>query len=294
MKPDLLILAGLLSAACLAQTSAYQSTDSTSSVLLYKSAANVIFNVTDAKFTVGYLHSPGDTGPLFGVSLFGKPSTSVSNQIFNTTSQDSLGGTISAGTHGVFTSSNKKTFLTDDWWAAQFTYTRSATNLVTDTMIQPQKRTFDGTKGMLTYNAYKNPNSDVTYLFGFSAGISRNNNIADLTPVTINTTSLQSADGVTPSFQAVKTDSGYTGTYRTYIGAPIYSDFVLLPHPKPIEWLTLDLFTRSNAAHFDRYVEGGVGLFIADPTTPTKVLGGITLAWKNGAPTWGVVAGWSF
>jgi hypothetical protein len=293
MKPQVILMLGVMPMACLGQTSAYQSTDSNSSILLYKSAANVIFNVTDAKFTAGYLHSPAAEGMLYGVSLFGKPSTSVSNQIFNTTTQDSLGGAVSIGRHVLFTKA-PKSFLTDDWWAFQFTYTRSATNIVTDAMTQPQKRTFDGVKGILTYNGYKTTTKGVTFLGGFSAGVSKNNNLADLTAVTINTTALQSADGVTPAFQAVKSDSGYMGMYRTYIGAPIYSDLALLPHPKPIEWLSLDLFTRSNAAHFDRYVEGGVGLFIAEPGAPTKILGGITLAWNNGVPTWGIVAGWAF
>lgn len=292
MKAHFIVMLGMTPMACLAQTSAYQSSDSNSSILLYKSAANVIFNVTDAKFTAGYLHAPGGAGILYGVSLFGKPSTSVSNQIFNTTTQDSLGGTISIGRHVLF-SNTSKSFFTDDWWAFQFTYTRSATNIVTDAVTQPQKRTFDGVKGMITYNGYKTTTKGVTFLGGFSGGISRNNNIGDLTAVTINTTALQSS-GVTPAFQAVKSDSGYFGAYRTYIGAPIYTDVALLPHPKPIEWLSLDLFSRSNIARFDRYVEGGVGLFIAEPGAPTKILGGITLAWNNGVPVWGVVAGWAF
>ena len=293
MRKRLMFVLGLIPAASFAQISAYQSTDSASSILLYKSSANLIFNVTDAKFTAGYLHSPSDDGLLYGLSFFGKPSTSVSNQIFNTKTQDSIGGTVSVG-HHVVLSSRPKSPLTDDWWALQFTYTRSATELVTDANTPPQKRTFDGLKGMVTYNGYGQVVPQSTLLFGISVGVSKNNNVDDLKPVTINTPFLQSADGVTPSFQAVKSASGYSGIYRTYVRAPVYSDVVLLPHPQAIKWLTLDLFTRSNAAHFDRYVEGGVGLFIADPDKPTKVLGGITLAWKNGAPTWGIVAGWAF
>jgi hypothetical protein len=287
------LLIGLIAVvAALAQTSAYQSTDSNSSIILNNQAGNVIFNVADTKFTAGFLHEPLGPGVLWGVSLFGKPSANVSSQIFNTTTQQSVGGTVSAGRH-VLLSSNPKFHLTDDWWVFQVTYNRTATELVTDADTLPQKRTFDGLKGMLTYNAFTHVEK-VTLLFGASAGASKSNNVDQLTPVTVNTPVLQSAAGVTPPFEVDKSSSAYSGGYRTYIGAPIYSDFVVLPHNNRIKWLSLDLFTRSNAAHVNRYVEGGVGLFIAQHEKPTKVLGGITLAWKNGASTLGIVAGWAF
>jgi hypothetical protein len=284
------VIVGIIPAALFAQTSAYQSTDSNSSILLFNQSANAVFNVTDSKFTVGYLYEPLGPGPLFGLSVFGKPSSSVSDQIFNTKPQGSVGGTLSVGRHVWLAN---KLHFTDDWWAAQFTYTHSATEFVTDANTQPQKRTFDGAKGLLTYNFYR-PVKKTTLLAGLSLGVSKNNNVDDLKPVTIDTLVLQSATGISPSFEAAKSTSGYSGAYRTYTGVPIYSDVVIIPHPSAIKWLSLDLFTRSNAAHFNRFVEGGVGLFIAEPDKPTKVLGGITLAWKNGAPTLGVVAGWGF
>lgn len=284
-------LIGLVPAAIFAQTSAYQSTDSNSSIILYNQAGNIVFNVSNTQFSAGYLHEPLASGTLWGASVSGKPSANISSQIFDTTTQNNVGGTFSVGRH-VWLSKRLKS-LTDDWWALQFSYNRTATELVTDANTQPQTRSFDGLKGMITYNAYKAAGKS-TLLFGVSAGASKNNNVAELTAVTVNTPVLQSAPSVSPSFEAVNSTAGYTGQYRTYIGAPIYSDFIVIPHSQKINWLSIDLFTRSNAAHFARYIEGGLGLFVAQPGKPTKVLGGLTLAWKNGAPTLGVVAGWAF
>ena len=48
------LLIGIIPLAALAQTSAYQSTDSNSSIILDNAAGNVILNVADTKFTAGY------------------------------------------------------------------------------------------------------------------------------------------------------------------------------------------------------------------------------------------------
>jgi hypothetical protein len=113
-----------------------------------------------------------------------------------------------------------------------------------------------------------------------------------LDPVTINTPVLQSSAGVSPSFVAVEQGNGYFGDYNAFVGMPIYTDVVIIP--KRSSWITLDLFTRSIAANSNRYFEGGVGLFVAKPENPTAVLGGLTVGWKSGVPTWALVAGWSF
>jgi hypothetical protein len=64
--------------------------------------------------------------------------------------------------------------------------------------------------------------------------------------------------------------------------------------PKQASWIDFDLFTRWNAAHAGRYSEGGMGIFVARPKAPTKVLGGISIAWKNGVPTYAIVGGFAF
>ena len=40
------------------QTSAYQDTDSNTSIYLQNSKASLVYNVSDAKFTVGYMAEP--------------------------------------------------------------------------------------------------------------------------------------------------------------------------------------------------------------------------------------------
>ena len=278
------------------QTSAYQTSDSTSSILIYNpdqnnpSTANVVFNVASTEFTAGYLHLAPAEGWSWGFGVFGKPSTGLSNQIFQTSAGDKIGGSITFGYHSLAGQANG--WMVDDWLMLQLTYTHSAAEIITDASSPAQKRTFDGPKALLLYNFYAPARNAATILFGFAGGMAKSNNIDALTPVTINSPLLQSAVGVTPSFTVVKSVNGYSGLYRTYTSAPIYTDAVIIP--RKLEWTTLDFFTRSDVAAFNRYIEGGIGLFIAAPNMPTKVLGGITWSWKNGKPMLGIVAGWAF
>jgi hypothetical protein len=181
--------------------------------------------------------------------------------------------------------------LRDDWALIQFTYSRSTFKLANDPNSQPQQIHFDEYKALMVYNALVNV-PYVGLLLGGTVGVHRTNNVDDLKAVTINSFVLQSAAGVSPSFEAVKQDSGYVGDYKTFTDVPIYTDAVIIP--KRSSWIDLDFFTRSSTANSNRYFEGGVGLFVARPDNPTAVLGGLSLGWKSGVPTWAFVAGWSF
>jgi hypothetical protein len=286
----------------IAQTSAYQSSDSTTSIFLDDTTVSLVANVSDTKFTGSYLHiTGGPRTPIYGVSIFGKPSTSFSSQFFKTTSQEEIGGGITLGIHSPFAQTSDKPlgkhqgvgFLTDDLLLMQTSYSRSAAKLVTTPDLEPENRTFDKVGTLIAYNAYKYFDP-LTLIGGVAAGVSKGNNINSLTPVTIDSPLVQSATGLSPTFVAYQSASGYMGTYKTFISKPLYTDAVLLPHADKIKWITLDLFTRSELAGANRYIEGGVGLFVADPKHPSHVLGGISMSWRNGAPAIGVVGGWAF
>jgi hypothetical protein len=90
----------------------------------------------------------------------------------------------------------------------------------------------------------------------------------------------------------VQSTSAYLGNYAEAWNVPIYDDLVFIP--TKTEWLSFDAFERSNVLATDGYAEGGFGIFIAQPSKPTKVLGGISVGWKNGARAIGIVGGWSF
>jgi hypothetical protein len=283
----------------MAQTSAYQTADGTTSIFLHNANANLVFNVTDAKFDIGYLHEPANdkagSHVSYGLNLTGKPATSLSSQIFQTGAHPAaLGGAISLGSHGIFSKpvldqvdTDK---LRDDWALVQFSYSRSTFDTVADATSAPQKQRFDSYKFLMAYNSLVNAPGTM-FLVGMAAGIQRKNNVDNLKPATINTPLAQSGSGPA-AVEVVKQSSGYFGSYKEAIGAPIYTDVAFIP--KRLSWVTIDLFTRSDAAHSDRFFEPGAGLFIAPPDNPTKVLGGLSLGWKNGVPTWAFVAGWAF
>jgi len=278
-----------------AQTSAYQSADGNTSIFLDNAKASLIFNVSDMKFDLGYLHEGSGRSLLYGFDVTGKPSSNVATQVFQKgNSPAAVGGSASIGIHAPFSGpilqQNPKGLLRDDWALLHFTYTRSTFETATTSTAEPQKQRFDGYRLLPAYDALINA-PGVSLLLGAAAGLERTNNLNQLKAATIITPLVQSATGISP-FEVEQQTSGYLGNYGRSIGAPIYTDVILIP--KALPWVDFDVFTRSNGAHTERYVEGGIGVFLAQPDMPTKVLGGFSLAWKNGTPTLAFVAGWSF
>jgi hypothetical protein len=276
------------------QTSAYQSSDGNTSIFLNNAKASLIFNVSDAKFDLGYLHEGAGKSWLYGLEATGKPSSDFSTIFQKGKTPPAVGGSASFGRHQPFskdlTQQTAKDRLRDDWALLQLTYTRSTFDTATTSTSPVQPRRFDGYRALAVYNALVNA-PGASMLLGAAAGIQRMNNTDQLTSATILTPLVQSAPGV-PAFEAVRETDGYVGIYQKYLAAPVYSDVVWIP--KSLPWLDFDAFTRSNTAHFSRYIEGGLGIFLAKPDNPTQVLGGLSLAWKNGTPAIGFVAGWAF
>jgi len=299
-------VAATLTAGAWAQTSAYQTADGNTSVFLNNAKASLVFNVSDVKFDAGYLHEGAGT-PLkdgfnpksleYGFDVVGKPSSSLENQVFQKGSAPpSFGVLASIGYHSPFadlSTQTPKSHLRDDWALIALSYTRSTFTTVAAASSEPVKQYFDGFRILPAYNALLNLSGEngVGMILGAAAGVERTNNVDELMPVTISTPVLQSGAGL-PPFSVVTQTSGYLGAYEKLYAAPIYTDAVLIP--KRASWIDFDAFTRSNAAHADRYVEGGLGVFIARPEEPTKVLGGLSVGWKNGAPTYAVVCGFAF
>lgn len=299
-------VAASLTAGVWAQTSAYQTADGNTSVFLNNAKANLVFNVSDMKFDAGYLHEGAGT-PLksgfnpksleYGFDVFGKPASSLENQVFQKgNAPPSFGVLASVGYHSPFADLSTQTpqsHLRDDWALVALSYTRSTFTTVASGSAEPVKQFFDGFRILPAYNALLNldGNQGMGMVLGLAAGVQRTNNVDLLKPVTIDTPVFQSAAGLAP-FSVVNQTSGYLGAYKKFYAAPIYTDAVVIP--KQTSWFDFDFFTRFNAAHVDRFEEGGLGFFIARPEEPTKVLGGLSVGWKNGAPTYAVVCGFAF
>jgi hypothetical protein len=296
MKPVFFVPA-VLGLPCLlcAQTSAYQSADGDTSVFLANAKASLIFNVSNTQFDLGYLHEGSGKSWLYGFDATGKPSSDFSTIFQKGKLPPSAGGSAALGYHHPISKDldrqDKNTRLRDDWALLQLTYTRSSFETAVNSLTEPEKWTFDGYRVLAAYDALVNA-PGASLLLGAAAGVQRQNNLDALKPATISTPLAVSAPGIPPFEVTQQASSGYFGAYRQFMGAPVYTDAVWIP--KGLPWLDIDAFTRSDVAHTNRYFEGGVGIFLAKPENPTQVLGGISLGWKNGTPTIGLVAGWSF
>jgi hypothetical protein len=285
--------AAVLPAPLHAQTTAYQTADGTSSIFLANAKANLVFNVSNAQFNAGYLHEQAGPSWEYGFSFSGKPSSDLTAQIFQTgSSPAAIGGGFSFGRHQVFSPPlsrlNPSSPWRDDWAIVNVTYTGSTFYTIPSTSTAtPVKQQFNGITVLPTYNAFLNA-PHMNLLLGLAAGVATTNNLASLKSVTVSTPVAASGSGAT----VTQTQSAYLGPYATSIGVPLFSDFVFIP--KALPWVGFDAFTRSNLAPANRFGEGGLGLFLAQPGKPTQVLGGISLGWKNGARTIALVGGWAF
>jgi hypothetical protein len=314
-----LFVALCTSAIACSQTSAYQDTDGNTSIYLRDPKVNLTFNVSDTKFTIGYLatinevkrdnlvnKAAKETDPQkqqelqnqiralnksmkttrlgrseLGIHFSAKPTTDLTGQILQSSSSPaSVAGGIFYGIHKIDPKS------LDDWFVLKLNYTKSTFNTVASGSTTPISQHFDGFDVLPSYNRLFNL-PGATLLAGVSGGINRTNNTGDLKKVEIQTT--QASSG---TVSVVSQKDAYLGDYKDSIGVPIYSDFAFIP--KGLNWISFDAFERANVIPTNGYAEGGVGVFIAKPEKPTEVLGGISVGWKDGKSTIAVVAGWSF
>jgi len=280
------------------QTSAYQSSDGRTSIFLANAKGNFIFNASDTRFDFGYLHEENGKSWLYGLDLTGKASSDFANLFQKGKLPADAGGAVSLGRHHPFSKElgdqGPNDRIRDDWALVQFTYRRSSFLTVGNFASEPQQRNFDAYRVLAVENALVNARG-VALLLGIGAGIERSNNLGDLKQVTISTPVIQSAPGI-PPFVVTQQKSGYYGNYQQYLGAPVYSDTVLFPKTSNaiLSRLGLDLFTRSDTAPANRSIAGGVGIFLSKRGQPTQVLGGVSLAWRDGTPSIGIVAGFAF
>jgi hypothetical protein len=299
-----ILLGALVGIPCAAQTTAYQSADGLSSVSIQNANANLIYNVSDSKFDAGFLHEPPNHAVdcsvhprqhnlLYGADVTGKPSNDVITQFFQSgNSPASVGGGATLGTNQLLAKSVQCQKGADrarfDAFLTKVSFSGSTFKTIPDLMTTTATtRHFYGFSVLPTYNIFLNaPHANL--LLGIAAGINKTNNVANLTSLSLTTTVFSGSS----STAITKQQTVYEGSYATAIGFPLYSDFVVIPNKVP--WLSFDAFMRSNLASTNRFAEGGLGLFLAQPGKADKVLGGLSLGWKDGARTLAVVGGWTF
>jgi hypothetical protein len=274
MKRILFALLISISTPLFSQTSPYQTSDGSSSLFLNKVKFAFAANITTSSFGAAYLHENSGKSFEYGLEFDDKLPTN------NTTQGQTPGmltGIISIGYHSPFANLATETaqsHLRDDWTVARLAYLQSSFTTVTTSTSTPVKHTFVGWKAMPVYNSLLNFKY-FGLLQGEAVGIARTNNIGTLKQITIGSS------------------TNYLGVYREYTAAPIYTDSVFFP--KNFSWINFDAFTRSNATMMNRYIEGGGGIYFADPKNPTKITCGYSMGWNNGgSPIYTFIVGFSF
>jgi len=272
-----------------AQQSMFESGDGRTSLYLRQPTAAV--NLGDSKASFGYLHRVSTSPISLGVGAYATANTGIASLFSSDKPKAPEGGFDGVlGYHydpkpadcpnGQATCSfvvKNNTFLIDGG------YGRSSFYLY-PTGVPPsantQKANFDRFRALTGWNLFYNGR----IVLGLVAGAERRNNLSDLKSVSLETTIVAAPPGGSSSI--VKTQAGYYGTYKEYVGAPIYEDFlfyvpVKVKAPGSNNRLGLDLLSRSDAAAVNRGASGGIGLFLFDKDDPFKTIGGITATYDG-------------
>ncbi|MCA1618064.1 MAG: hypothetical protein LC795_01870 [Acidobacteria bacterium] len=214
--------------------------------------------------------------------------------------------------------------LDPDWLAFRFEYTRASYKLLNTGGAfadQIRKQNFDGFSATVAYNALitldsvkelrkqrealraaRRNNLDPpeltpreskgSVILGISLGVKRANNIDDLKSTDVEDQIFTSSSETTQRSAFAK-QTVLRGDYKEYIAVPLNTDVVWYPG-RFRSRIAFDFFTRSNLGSTDRKFVPGAGVFLTKEGKPTKVVGGISLAYDDGKARLGLVSGFHF
>ena len=287
------------------QQSAFQSGNGQTSIYLGSGGSAATFNSSDTKVSISYLNRHSEKWRLFGYEAYAKASSGVATLFSSKIKVPEGGADFVFGGHptgsGAPTSGKDRPprgadadSAKDQWALIDVGYSRSAF-YVSDVAQLPDKakRYFDRFRAVAVWNRKFSDH----FLFGIASGAERRNNLDDLTQITFQTTVLPPPSGATTS--VVKTQSGFLGSYREYIAAPLYTDMlVVLPAKVTLPGfgyhIALDGFTRSDLAATRRSADGGLGVFLTKKGAVTRVVGGLAASWNAGKVRVAFIASYNF
>lgn len=152
---------------------------------------------------------------------------------------------------------------------------------------QVVKKGFHNPSAALTYSALLTG----THFLGASLGIGRSNNSNDLTEVDVrDINTFTSADTVR---EVVRTREVLRGDFKQSTGVFLNTDYVWYPQ-RGFDRIGFDFYTRSTFTGIDKGFKPGLGVFLSEKGSPTKVLGGFTISYEDGKPSVALVVGFSF
>jgi hypothetical protein len=146
---------------------------------------------------------------------------------------------------------------------------------------------------------FHNPSAALTYsglltgtnFLGVSLGVGRSNNSDDLTEVDVRDINTFSADDTVR--EVVRTREVLRGDFKQSTSVFLNTDYVWYPR-KGFSRIGFDFYTRSVFTGIDKGFRPGLGVFLSEKGSPTKVLGGFTISYDDGKPSMALVVGFSF
>ncbi|HEV2800436.1 MAG TPA: hypothetical protein VGW12_08065 [Pyrinomonadaceae bacterium] len=312
------------SAGARAQT-AFQDASGESSIFIREGGGFSRINVGDKSISLGYLLDRGDDRPYFGLELTGKRAGDFASIFDGSVPGNEAKINASIGKRFVFvkppTAATAGQIIvrrvTLDWLTFQGGYKRSRYKLFNDDprfANQVRKQNFDGYSATLGYNALIDLSGDdddtssgsgtaedsgaadnstpSSMIVGISLGVQRRNNADDLDTVDVEDQIFTSTSGTTER-RVLSKQQALRGEYKESTAVPLNADAVLYPGRFQGR-IALDFFVRSNLGEGGRNFVPGIGLFYTKKGAPTKVLGGISIAARDGKAQVGLVAGFHF
>ena len=272
-----------------AQESLLQSGDGKTSLYVRESTAAI--NLGDSKASLAYTSETTDNVWSWGAGVYATSNSGVASLFSSDKAkapEGGVGGVVAyhltnvrpgcpPGFEKCVINVKEHTFLVDSGYGRSSFYlypTGVAPSAITSKTDLNRFRT------VLAWNFFESGHT----IFGLAAGAERRNNLSDLKSVSLDTTVVAAPSGSQSSI--VKSQAGYYGNYKQYIGAPIYADMLrYLPSWAKIpgfdQRLGVDVLARADVAAPNRGANGGVGVFLFDSKDPLKTLGGITATYDG-------------
>lgn len=177
-----------------------------------------------------------------------------------------------------------------DWLAFSIGVNRSDYKLFDASLPladQISTKEFTGWSADMTYNFMDGG----TRLYGVSIGYKRDNNIDDLTEVTIKDETLVNDGDTTRTI--VKETKAFRGAFEAVDRIPLKFDAVYWPNDFGGR-IGINFFARTDLRDTSNTFTPGIGIFYSAKGAPTRVLGGISFSTLKGKPRIGIVAGFNF
>jgi hypothetical protein len=283
MRLLLLLVAAAAPSCMFAQQSMFESGDGRSALYLRQSAVAVNFG--DSKANFGYVHNYSSNPWFYAAGAYATSNSGVTSLFSSDKPKAPEGGV--DGVLGVrydpppncdncdFIPKNYRLLIDGGFGRSSF-YLYPAGVTPTSSTTKTSLNRF---RALMAMNRFAGG-----WVLGFAAGAERRNNLSDLKSVNLDTIVAGTSGSAST---IVKSQAGYYGAYKEYIGAPVYTDLLLFgPF---VKWkgaaidhrLGFDLMTRSDIASVNRTSAGGLGVYLLDKKDNFKAIGGVSATYDG-------------